>query len=164
MGYYKNEAVKRNDARRHANPIDYAGAWHQKMIEIWGDRLRLLQIGNTGALRQSVRSRSLNLSEDNIRMSFEFLQYGIYVDAGVGNGYTHGNQGNLDILNPIYREEHGLNRPRRRGRKADGKMTSGKPRKKRPWFSRSWYISVEVFKEALADMYGQEYVGLFDNI
>lgn len=164
MGYYKNQAVKRQGSRHSSVTQEYAREWFQKMVEIWGDKIRLLQVYDTGNLSQSVRTDNLALNEDTIRMSFEFLHYGVYVDAGVGNGYTHDNGGDLEILNKLYREEHGLDKPRRRGRKADGKMTSGKPRDRKRWFSPSWFISVEVFKEKLAEIYGEEYVGLFGDL
>ena len=156
-----------DDVRQNQNAQaakEYAAAWFQKMVEIWGDKMRLLDIHDTGTLQQSIANRDLALSDANMKMSFEFMAYGIYVDAGVGNGYKRGNGGNLDILNPIYRQEHGLDKPRRRGKKAGKKMTSGKPRERRLWFSRSWFISVEVFKTKLAEIYAENFVGLFDNL
>ena len=70
------------------------------------------------------------------------------MDLGTGNGYTRGNGGDLEILNPTYRYKHHL----------------GKQRERRPWFSRSWYISTQVLKEYLATIIGEGFAGLFDNL
>ena len=58
------------------------------------------------------------------------------------------NGGDLPFLDPAYRLEHHL----------------GKPRQRRPWFNKSWYISVMVLKDKLADVIGEEFAGLFDNL
>lgn len=120
-------------------------AWAAKMVEIWRDRLDLMGIYNTGALRQSVRQKSLNTGAQlfDVRASFEFLKYGVYVDAGTGRGYTRGNGGNIAGL--------------ARG----GGM---KQRRRRPWFSRSWHISTEVLKDAAARHLGTEVSATFDLI
>lgn len=52
------------------------------------------------------------------------------------------------FLAPSYRIEHKL----------------GKPRERSPWFSRSWYISLMVLKDKLADVIGEKFAGLFDNL
>lgn len=129
-------------------PTDYARGWYFKMVEIWRDRVDLLRIRDTGSLRHSIRTDRATLSADRMAFSFVYLQYGIYVDLGVGNGYTHGNGGDLPFLNPAYRLEHHL----------------GTPRRRRVWFSRSWYISVLVLKDKLAEVIGEKFSGLFDNL
>ena len=75
-----------DDVRQNQNAQaakEYAAAWFQKMVEIWGDKMRLLDIHDTGALQQSIANRDFALSDANMKMSFEFMAYGIYVDAGV---------------------------------------------------------------------------------
>lgn len=81
-------------------------------------------------------------------MAFKFLEYGIYVDLGVGNGYRHGNGGDLAFLGKAYRAEHHL----------------GKARERKPWFNKSWYISVEVLKNRLAEILGDDFAGAFDSL
>ena len=66
----------------------------------------------------------------------------------VGNGYSHGNGGDLEILNSVYRHEHRL----------------GKMRQRKPWLNKSWYISTMVLKDKIADVAGEEFAGLFDNL
>jgi len=121
----------------------YTREWYDKMIKIWRDRIDLMGAIKTGALRQSVSGGGLTVGGYDIRATFHFLQYGIYVDAGTGNGYRHGNGGNLAILDKDYRRAHGMK----------------KQRKRRPWFSRSWYISREVLKDKLAKLIGEDFIG-----
>jgi len=90
----------------------------------------------------------LSLAGYDMQATFRFLQYGLYVDAGTGNGYRRGNGGNLQILDKDYRRSHKM----------------GKGRTRRPWFSRSWYISREVLKNKYAALIGEAFVGAFDLI
>lgn len=127
---------------------NYVKAWYAKMAEIWCDRIDLLGIKDTGALAISVRNDAFNFTGDSWLLSFRYLEYGIYVDLGVGNGYKHDNGGDLAFLSDAYRYEH----------------KKGKKRKKRPWFNKSWYISQLILKEKLAEIIGDEFSGMFDNL
>lgn len=131
------------DARRA-----YLEAWKQKMVQIWSDRMDMLGVYRTGTLRSSLSEGTLHMEEDRAQMMFKYLQYGIYVDLGVGNGYYHGNGGDLPFLDTTYRYEHKL----------------GEPRKRKPWFSNSWYLSVQVLKEKMAHLIGEDFAGMFDNL
>lgn len=131
------------DARRA-----YLEAWKQKMVQIWADRMDMLGVYDTGALRSSLTEGTLSMDDSSAQMMFKYLQYGIYVDLGVGNGYRHGNGGDLFFLDEIYRYEHKL----------------GEPRKRKPWFNNSWYLSVQVLKEKMAHLIGEDFAGMFDNL
>lgn len=126
----------------------YLAAWRDKMVQIWQDRLDLMQVHQTGQLRKSVRTAASHITQTEATMAFQFIQYGIYVDRGVGNGYRPGNGGDLQFLGKVYRRQHHL----------------GKPREKKPWFSKSWYISVEVLKNHLANIIGDEFRAALDTI
>lgn len=54
----------------------------------------------------------------------------------------------LKFLDPVYHHEH----------------HKKKPRSRRPWFNVSWFISVQVLKEKLGELIGEEFSGLFDNL
>ena len=123
-------------------------AWRDKMIQIWQDRLDLLGVHDTGALRRSVRPGATDLTPGKQTLAFRYLEYGIYVDLGVGNGYRHDNGGDLQFLGKAYRALHHM----------------GRPRERRPWFNRSWYISVEVLKRHMAAILGDQFAGAFDNL
>ena len=136
-------AVKKTDSVQ-----EYSKGWYDKMVMIWRDRMDMLGIHDTGALRSSIEKGKFSMDEDGGAMAFHYLEYGIYVDLGTGNGYYRGNPGDLHFLDPTYRLEHEL----------------GQPRKRKPWFNKSWYISVLVLKEKLADVLGEQFSGLFDNL
>ena len=135
-------------SRRTENIGDYAQGWQDKMVDIWRDRIDLLRVRDTGALRASIEKGHFSFGEAGGSMSFPYLEYGIFVDLGVGNGYRRGNGGDLAFLAPAYRMEHNL----------------GQPRERRPWFNRSWYISLMVLKDKLADVIGERFAGMFDNL
>ena len=136
------------DARKTDSLREYSQGWYDKMVEIWRDRLDLLQVHHTGALRSSVSKGTFSMDEAGGTMGFRFLEYGIFVDLGVGNGYRRGNGGDLPFLSPAYRLEHNL----------------GQPRERKPWFNKSWYISIEVLKNHMARIMGDEFSGAFDTL
>lgn len=127
---------------------EFSQQWYHMMVQIWRDRLTLANAYNTGALHRSIQPQHLTQHNLQLTAAFQFLQYGIYVDAGTGRGYTHNNQGNLRILNPTYRKQHHLHQPRR----------------PRPWFSRSWAISVKVMANKMQEILGQQYIGAFQQL
>ena len=126
----------------------YSKAWYDKMVTIWRDRIDAMDILDTGALRGSVAGKGFAMDEMGGQMAFQFLQYGIYVDLGTGKGYKRGNGGDLEFLGKDYRKQHKL----------------GKARKKRPWFSKSWYISTQVIRDVYAHLVGEKFVGIMDNL
>ena len=121
--------------------------WAKKMVEIWTDRLIMLGGVRTGNLYRSVQRGATSLSTEESIIAFSFLQYGIYVDAGTGRGYKRGNGGDLYFLGKEYRKKHKL----------------GKPRQRRPWFSKSWNISLRVMADYMQQKLADEYTGLFDS-
>ena len=58
----------------------------------------------------------VEVRQEETQLTFEFLQYGLYVDAGTGRGYKRGNGGDLYFLAKDYRKEHKL------GHMVDDKM------------------------------------------
>ena len=133
----------KSDARQR-----YLEEWKRKMVQIWSDRMDMLGVHDTGALRNSLAEGALHMDDAGASLSFKYLLYGIYVDLGVGNGYVHDNGGDLYFLDTVYRHEHKL----------------GKPRERKPWFNKSWYISVQVLKEKMAHLIGEDFAGMFDNL
>ena len=126
----------------------YPKSWQDKMVEIWQDRILLLGIRDTGALYRSVQASITQWHGIEGTLGFRFLEYGIYVDAGTGNGYRRGNGGDLEFLGRDYRKKHGL----------------GKTRERRRWFSVSWAISTRVLANEMERQIGDEFVALFDNL
>ena len=81
-----------NTERTEAEFRQYADAWTAKMIEIWQDRLDLMAVHDTGALRRSVVQDNVHIDGLSMEVSFSFLQYGVYVDRGTGRGVRNGNR------------------------------------------------------------------------
>lgn len=129
--------------------------WCDFMVDIWRERQMQLRVRDTGALMASVGGTAA----DGV-ITHKFLEYGIYVAAGVGYGYAHDNGGDLRFLDPVYRKEQGLDRPRKRGPKWGGGHTSGKPRQRRDWFSAKYLYSMRRLNEKEAEFYGEKYQGL----
>ena len=132
----------------------YTESWTDKMIEIWLEKIERRRIVDTGALHESFSSQVGYLST-GATIEMKFLEYGLAQEFGVGNGYTRGNGGDLQILDPDYRESHGLDRKRRAGARSHPNMTSGEPRSRRPWFNAKYHTSVGAMVEALARIGGE---------
>lgn len=126
----------------------YSREWYGMMTKIWNDRIALMGVIRTGTLRSSVTGGGLRVGDFDLTATFRFVQYGLYVDAGTGNGYKRGNGGELRFLEKDYRTARKL----------------GKPRQKKPWFSKSWYVSRQVLKDKMAEIIGEAFVGVFDEI
>lgn len=138
--------------------------WAKTMITIWREKIMQLGIIDTMRLYDN-QSHVVSQAPGSTAVVHEFLQYGIFQEAGVGNGYDRDNGGGLQILDPYYRRAHGLNKPRRRGPSWSRKdMTSGKPRKRRPWFSKKYLQSIYVLNSVERDLYGNEYMGTMSNV
>lgn len=133
----------------------YEKGWTAKMVEIWQERMDALGIYDTGRLRGSVGG-TFALTE----IRHHFLEYGLYVAAGVGYGYEHDNDGDLLFLDKAYRHEYGLDKPRKRGPGWGGGYTSGKPRRDRDWFSRKYLYSLHRLNETEGRAYGEMYNGM----
>lgn len=116
----------------------YNRAWARQMTQIWSDRLIAAGAVDTGTLLRSIRNGLTRINEADAQMEFRFVRYGVYVDAGVGNGYRHNNGGDLEFLGKAYRIEHG----------------KGKARERTEWYSRSWAISRRVLMTHLTAIAG----------
>ena len=139
--------AKKNTNRPAATDEDrkkYQEAWAEMMVTIWREKIERLHVIDTYSLHQQIKDNVVTSSDSISTIQHKFLEYGIYQDLGVGNGYSKDNDGNLEILDPVYRAEHNM----------------GEPRKPRVWFSRSYFASVMVLKEQMAYMYGEEFCGL----
>ena len=92
-------------------------AFNRTMIDIWKERITMLDVRDTDALLNS--PISLSTRHDGrffeVQLSQEFLEYGLWQDYGVGRETPRGNSGDI-------------------GRK--------KVRQRRPWFSKKYFASV----------------------
>lgn len=140
---------------------EYELGWCNLMVDIWHEQMSQLRAIDTGRLYASVRGK---ITEGEIEsIEHQFVLYGLYVEEGTGREFGYGRDeasGHLDIKDATYREEHGLDRPRKRGPKWGGGYTSGQPRKKKPWFDRKYLYSIYRLREVLQKSYGEQYQNL----
>lgn len=121
--------------------IKYQDAWAKMMVDIWREKIERLHVIDTYRLHQDMNENLTTSGSEISVIQHKFMEYGIYQDCGTGNGYSKGNGGNLEFLDPT--NENGQ-----------------KHRKPREWFSRAYFASVMVLKEEMAYMYGEEFTGL----
>ena len=140
----------------------YVNEWTRMMLVIWKERIERLRVVRSGHLHESFTSAIAN-AKAGTSITMKFVRYGIYQELGVGKGYISkekGNNGDLPFLDPEYREEHGLNRPRKVGKGIGGYMTSGRPRERKVWFSKKLYASERALFEDIVRILGEEAVSV----
>ncbi len=109
----------------------YVDEWSDMMVIIWQDKIRQMDIRDTGNLYNSIAAESVQDLNGTFVIPHKFVEYGIYVDAGVGKGFTPGNGGDL------------------------GFTPSREPR---PWFNKKYYASFLTLRDAVQDIIGNEFM------
>lgn len=114
--------------------------WSEFMVKMWQEKMLQFAppVYDTGALSRSVQGVVHPGAVTTIE--HRFLEYGIYVARGVGNGYSRGNGGDLKFLKDWKTNPH--------------------HRQKRDWFSKKYMYSLHRLNEFEAAYYGQTYQGL----
>ena len=112
--------------------------WSDFMVKMWQEKMLQFAppVYDTGALSRSVQG--VVHPGPVTTIEHRFLEYGIYVARGVGNGYSRGNGG--DFLKDWKTNPH--------------------HRQKRDWFSKKYMYSLHRLNEFEAAYYGQTYQGL----
>ena len=154
------------------------------MIDIWREKIQQLNITDSGALRDSMEE--LVTTGNVTTIEHKFLQYGLFVAAGVGKGFEHGNPGDLLFMGDRYREgkraygsrqvgaglsvnhmkspkfEHiTVQRGPNKGKEAA--LTSGEKRMPRDWFFKKYYYSIRRLNLTESAFYGRAYQGLMSS-
>lgn len=113
----------------------YVAAFNDTMLRIWQEQITLLGVIDTGQLLRSPVAVATRMDGrvSEVQLSQAFLEYGLYQDYGTGREVARGNSGDL-------------------GR--------DKRRRRRPWFSPKYYMSVMNIRDFMADSLGREFVGL----
>lgn len=114
--------------------------WSEFMVKMWRERMMQFAppVYDTGALSRSVQGVIHPGPVTSIE--HRFLEYGIYLARGVGNGYRHNNGGDLAFLKDWKSNPH--------------------HRQKRDWFSKKYMYSLHRLNEFEAAYYGTTYNGL----
>lgn len=159
----------------------YERGWSRMMLDIWREKIVQLNITDSGALQGSLQE--LVTTGLVTTIEHKFLQYGLFVAAGVGKGFAHGNGGNLLFMGDKYREgrhaygarqvgaglsEEHMRGPKfkevtvQRGKNAGKRaaLTSGEKRMPRDWFFKKYYYSIRRLNLTEAEFYGKAYQGL----
>ena len=159
----------------------YERGWSRMMVDIWREKIVQLSITDSGALQGSLQE--LVTTGQVTTIEHKFLQYGLFVAAGVGKGFAHGNPGDLPFMGDKYREgkhaygarqvgaglseghmlgpkfkEVTVQRGPNAGRRAA--LTSGEKRMPRDWFFKKYYYSIRRLNLTEAEFYGRAYQGL----
>lgn len=162
----------------------YERGWSRMMIDIWREKIIQLNITDSGALQGSLQE--LVSTGHVTTIEHKFLQYGLFVAAGVGKGFAHGNGGNLLFMGDKFREgkyeygarqvgaglsEEHMRSPKfkevtvQRGPNAGKRaaLTSGEKRMPRDWFFKKYYYSIRRLNLTEAEFYGKAYQGLMSS-
>lgn len=159
-----------NDNRVPTDILEYERGWTDFMNEIWREKIKKLRVYDTGNLYRSLQG--VVHPGPNTTIEHKFLLYGIYVAAGVGHGFEHGNRGDLPFLGAAYRQEHGLDKPKAVGpawSKAGLRLphdelgrviAGGRPLKPRDWYVPKYRYSLIRLGETEANYYGSSFQDL----
>ncbi|MGY0037626.1 hypothetical protein [Pedobacter sp. NJ-S-72] len=112
------------------------------VIDRWHQALKQYNIGVTGALMNSFIKEIKKNNGDVEAVIFKFLKYGRFDDMGVGKGVS---------LN-----DRVLNRKFDKYRNTSGKTVGSLGRKKKPWYTKTFYREVANFKA----FYQKKYMGI----
>lgn len=117
----------------------YLEAWATMMVRIWEEKiLMLIGPGNTGALYHSLQQELIRQSGGDIAVIEHFFNYyGVYVDAGVGNGFKRDNGGDLGFT------------PKR------------KPKR---WLSPKYFSSLYKLVEKMSEFDGEEFAIMIQRV
>ena len=160
---------------------EYERGWSKMMIDIWREKIIQMNISDSGALEESLQE--LVTTGKVTTIEHKFLQYGLFVAAGVGKGFAPGNGGDLLFMGDRYREdkrEYGARQvgaglseehmkcPKfervivKRGKNAgkEAALTSGNKRMPRDWFFKKYYYSIRRLNLTETEFYGRAYQGL----
>lgn len=171
-------ATRLYEGNRTQADIDaYNRGWARFLVDILQEQIDKLSVSDTGSLKQSIEYAI----DGTDTIKHKFLMYGLYVSAGVGKGFKHGNGGDLLFMNDKYREVNGYGYKQvgaglsedamlapkfehitvKRGKNAgkQAALVRGK-RKKEDWFMRKYYYQLQRLNEKQALMYGEAYQGL----
>ena len=194
MGLMKNLAVERSERWKHggsnrnyftrAEIERYERGWSKMMIDIWREKIQQLNINDSGALQNSMEE--LVTTGQVTTIEHKFLQYGLFVAAGVGKGFAHDNGGDLLFMGDSYREgkraygsrqvgaglsEEHMKSPKfehvtvQRGpnKGKEAALTSGEKRMPRDWFFKKYYYSIRRLNLTESAFYGRAYQGLMSS-
>lgn len=116
----------------------YLQEWTKMMVNIWEERILLLNVHDTGALYDSLKGFLIkNSGGDIIIIEHFFNFYGIYVDKGTGKEFYKGNAGDIGIT---------------------------PNRKAKLWFNPKFYYYTMKLAEKMAEISGKDFTYIMKKI
>lgn len=112
---------------------EWVRAWSKMMVDIWREKIDLLNVNLTGNLYQQLAEASFYSQDEVYEIIHSFPYYGIFVDRGTGKEIPIGNSGDL------------------------GFTPTREPKK---WLSPKHYASIMKLRDFMADSFGQEAITL----
>ena len=130
------------DDRNQITRSKFVSAWNETMVKIWTERIRDLEIKDTGSLLESVISLPVRADGRfyEVELSQMFLEYGIWQDLGVGRNTARGNTHRRD------------------------KDDWENKREIRRWFSTKYFSSFMNLTDFMAESLGDEFRSIFANL
>ena len=129
--------------------IQIAESWALIVMEKWVKALDKYHIGITHDLQRSFTKELMKAGGDVEKVIFKFLKYGRFPDMGVGSGWD---------LNGLV-----MHRRFDRYRDTEGRMTGAAPRRKKPWYSKTFFREVAKLKAIYQEEYGQQLINVFES-
>lgn len=105
-------------------------AWSEIVIKVLRVKIAKLKIFHTGDLFNNLVTNIESSGDAIKRIYFYYNLYGKFVDMGVGRNYSHGNTGQVEAVR--------------------------KTRKRKEWFSRTFYAQVMILGELIRKKYGEK--------
>jgi hypothetical protein len=123
--------------------------WAMFVMEKWVKALVKYKVGVTHDLQRSFEKELIKSNGNVDRVIFKFLKYGRFPDMGVGSGW----------------DLNGLVEHRRFDRYRDtrGTMTESAPRRKKPWYSKTFFKEVAKLKAIYQEEYGQQLINVLES-
>lgn len=114
----------------------FVEGWNNTMVDIWIERIRLLDVVDTGALLSSPLQLPVRADGRfyDIALSQTFLEYGLWQDLGTGREVPIGNPGDIGY---------------------------DKVRERRRWFSIKYYSSIMKLRDFMGRSLGDEFKSMF---
>lgn len=124
-------------------------AWAIIVLDKWQQALAKYRVGVTHDLERSFVKELQKANGDVEAVIFKFLKYGRFPDMGVGRG--------LDLNGRV------LNRRFDRYRNTEGRMEGRLARRKKPWYTKTFYKEVAKLKALYQQEYGAQLLQVMES-
>ncbi|MBS7565167.1 hypothetical protein KHS38_12200 [Mucilaginibacter sp. Bleaf8] len=128
---------------------ELAQKWAEIVVDRWMQALQKQRIGATGELQRSFLKELHKAGGDVDKVIFRFYKYGRFPDMGVGRGMSL----NGRVLNRRFDRYTDMN----------GRTAGRQARRKKPWYTKTFYREVAKFRDLYQRQYGQQIAGLLES-